>query len=817
MRDACFQLPGILRLSWHGLCPQERFPLKPSSSKLSASGRWRASAMLIKCYSGSENEGILKKMQGSLGMTGQASSLFYLKGTGKMLGLSSSWDLWHAPAGGFVEKGAIRVPDNTGKSLLLPFGGGHLPGNAGRESDTWQVDLYGVPRSLHLEDRELLLLAAWFRTCQWLSPHVLPRLEVGVEGEGLEGVDGGAAGGTSPPRPTSSPADWWAAFTHDPRFQQSIARLATASGDGKRSWLRVWMRLRDGCVPACVTVCCDTWRPQGMALLTCAGWDTWHLSAWHDVQGEASPASSLGETRPRMLPHNVVHSLAAGGSNHYAIQSVQVEGDSTCVHDAGDAPGEDAGSRRRPSGATPNLPVAAGAVDRSRGEEHHRGEERRDPSRGGGSPPRSMSPNVAATTPTHLFACPPIPRVPEHASFGPPGDAVPMDESARAGAPPAGADASVPAMRSQGGHVLVRPRVDGRDVGWFILDPSTSGLAITPQVADALQLPAFGEQHLNGLGGAIITRLHRSSSLQLGALTLQGPLFTSMALDGAVRGPEAVAGVIGGDVCRCAVIEVKSEPRAPGSPTPGKLSVWVHDPRTYDPPARVAVGWQKLWFIADQPHVIAGFSLDDRAEDGEAGPSVEADRNTLDPACLPHSHVGFSDDTGLFKLSLGVGGVGAIFGTRVVQGLGILDRCFLLPPSSGMVSGAGGSQARWQDVSSGDNGRGKHQQEPSVATFRLPSLEFVGANFKYIRTLVHVGTQPNRGAASGNDSARSNMSSPPAGEDPADLELSVYADGAVCAEILRECHLVLDVGGGRLSFSNVQRPPSQFGKTGKFF
>lgn len=40
---------------------------------------------------------------------------------------------------------------------------------------------------------------------------------------------------------------------------------------------------------------------------------------------------------------------------------------------------------------------------------------------------------------------------------------------------------------------LVKPRLNGREVGYFILDTGASGFVLDSQAADALGLDAFGE------------------------------------------------------------------------------------------------------------------------------------------------------------------------------------------------------------------------------------------------------------------------------------------------------------------------------------
>lgn len=47
---------------------------------------------------------------------------------------------------------------------------------------------------------------------------------------------------------------------------------------------------------------------------------------------------------------------------------------------------------------------------------------------------------------------------------------------------------------------LVKPRLNGREVGYFILDTGASGFVLDPQAADALDLEAFGELQVGPAG-----------------------------------------------------------------------------------------------------------------------------------------------------------------------------------------------------------------------------------------------------------------------------------------------------------------------------
>ena len=65
-------------------------------------------------------------------------------------------------------------------------------------------------------------------------------------------------------------------------------------------------------------------------------------------------------------------------------------------------------------------------------------------------------------------------------------------------------------------HVLVRPLIDGVDVGPFILDTGASGLVISGAAADRLNLRKFGEVWVSGVAGKVPCNFRRGTSLGSG-------------------------------------------------------------------------------------------------------------------------------------------------------------------------------------------------------------------------------------------------------------------------------------------------------------
>jgi len=122
------------------------------------------------------------------------------------------------------------------------------------------------------------------------------------------------------------------------------------------------------------------------------------------------------------------------------------------------------------------------------------------------------------------------------------------------------------------GHVLVHPLVDGRDLGWFILDSGAGGMCIDPRSANALELPRFGRIPTVGVGGVIEGTFRRGRSLQLGPFLFDDPLYVEVDLSFVepVFGV-SVAGICGYDLFARAVVELDLEGER----------VALHDPATY--------------------------------------------------------------------------------------------------------------------------------------------------------------------------------------------------------------------------------------------
>jgi Aspartyl protease len=92
---------------------------------------------------------------------------------------------------------------------------------------------------------------------------------------------------------------------------------------------------------------------------------------------------------------------------------------------------------------------------------------------------------------------------------------------------------SVPARfevkRVASGHLFVRPKISGEEVGWFFLDTgSGAGTTISPAVADRLKLPAFGKIVQGGAAKLNLGSLREGTTFELGSITIDKPIFVEL-------------------------------------------------------------------------------------------------------------------------------------------------------------------------------------------------------------------------------------------------------------------------------------------------
>jgi hypothetical protein len=158
------------------------------------------------------------------------------------------------------------------------------------------------------------------------------------------------------------------------------------------------------------------------------------------------------------------------------------------------------------------------------------------------------------------------------------------------------ASARLEVKRAVTGHVLVKPRIDGLDLGWFVFDTGAGGTtALHTGAVARLKLTTLAMNTVTTVNGTGAMPLGRGHSLQIGPLTIDKPLLQSMDL-GFVRGPlgKDVVGIIGYDLLSRCVAEISV----------ADYSIELHEPRGY----QLAEGrWQELFFSEDLPLVPATF------------------------------------------------------------------------------------------------------------------------------------------------------------------------------------------------------------------
>ena len=155
---------------------------------------------------------------------------------------------------------------------------------------------------------------------------------------------------------------------------------------------------------------------------------------------------------------------------------------------------------------------------------------------------------------------------------------------------------------AQTGHLLVHPRLSGKDVGWFILDTGAGGMCITPSVSAELKMPLLGEVTASGIGGKVPAPVRRGGELQIGPLTLVGPTWVELDLEflDAIFGVP-IAGIIGYDFFARAVVAIDMvTPR-----------VEVH--AAADEAVAGGTGWARLVLSEHLPCVEASFEGDRKA------------------------------------------------------------------------------------------------------------------------------------------------------------------------------------------------------------
>jgi len=149
--------------------------------------------------------------------------------------------------------------------------------------------------------------------------------------------------------------------------------------------------------------------------------------------------------------------------------------------------------------------------------------------------------------------------------------------------------------------LLVHPRVNGQDLGWFILDSGASGCTLTEDAARRASLRVVGSTRIQG---AIPTTVYLSESLALGPLTLTGLHFTGLNMrNTSMAFGRDVVGILGRNVFSSAIVELDGPARVI---------------RLHDPAAAPSTSGQAVWIDLDRglPLVTCTFAF------GATGPFI---------------------------------------------------------------------------------------------------------------------------------------------------------------------------------------------------
>jgi hypothetical protein len=141
------------------------------------------------------------------------------------------------------------------------------------------------------------------------------------------------------------------------------------------------------------------------------------------------------------------------------------------------------------------------------------------------------------------------------------------------------------------GHLFVHPMIEGKDLGWFILDTCAEVQMIDSKIATDNGIEKIGGTAITGIGGTIIEPYRRAKTFTLGPAEIDGAIFSELDatfLTKAFGIP--VAGIVGADFFERFIVSIDVE----------KPEVMVYDRSGY----QLRTGtWSQLTFFGGNPAV----------------------------------------------------------------------------------------------------------------------------------------------------------------------------------------------------------------------
>ncbi|MGH7177227.1 MAG: aspartyl protease family protein [Tepidisphaeraceae bacterium] len=111
--------------------------------------------------------------------------------------------------------------------------------------------------------------------------------------------------------------------------------------------------------------------------------------------------------------------------------------------------------------------------------------------------------------------------------------------------------------RATTGHLLVNPQINGRDVGWFILDTGAGMSCVDKELAEKLGLPDAGGVTARGTGGSAESRVRSADVMTLGPVRIEGAKLLELNLKpfGIFLGQQ-INGIIGYECFMAGVFDI---------------------------------------------------------------------------------------------------------------------------------------------------------------------------------------------------------------------------------------------------------------------